>query len=86
MVYLIHFSKKFGHARHYLGYTNDLKSRLHHHRNGTGSKLLKAVSAAGINWRIIRIWENEGVDFEQKIKRCGNSTKYCPICRKHRKR
>ncbi len=83
-VYLIHLSKPFHHARHYLGFTTDLKSRLFHHRNGTGSKFLAAVNKAGITWRVIRTWEDKGIEFEQKVKRCGNSTSYCPICRKKR--
>lgn len=87
MVYLIHFSKPFKHARHYIGYSESMetfKNRLHHHRNNTGSKLLKAVNKAGINWRVIRIWQDKDYLFEQKIKRCGNSSNYCPVCRKRR--
>lgn len=82
MVYLIHFSKPFHHARHYLGYTEDLKKRLHHHKKGTGSRLLRAVGEAGINFRVVRTWPDADGHFEQKLKKGKNSSKLCPICKK----
>lgn len=85
MVYLIHFNKKFKHAKHYIGFCKDgrLKERMFHHKNGTGSKLMKAVSKAKINWKVVRVWDNEDGNFERKLKNMKNSKKLCPICNKN---
>lgn len=50
MVYLIHFDKPFKHAQYYIGFTQyeDVEFRMSHHRDGTGSKLMKAVTNTGI--------------------------------------
>ena len=89
MVYLIHFDKPFKHARHYLGYTANERmylKRIQHHRTNRGSRLLAAVNRAGIKWEVVRTWTEADGNFEQRIKACGNIPKYCPICRKTRKR
>lgn len=49
-IYLIHFEKPYKHARHYLGYTNDLEKRLARHRNGNGARLIDVINNAGIKW------------------------------------
>ena len=40
VIYLLHFERSYHHARHYLGYTDDLEGRLAAHRAGRGSPLL----------------------------------------------
>lgn len=88
MVYLIHFTKKFKHAKHYIGAVNggeiELNKRLFHHRRGTGSKLLRAVSKEGINWYVSRTWEG-GFDLEKQLKSLKNSKSLCPVCNKKKK-
>ena len=82
MLYLIHFDKPFGHARHYLGYSKDswnLGLRIKHHRQGNGARLMKHVSAAGIKWQVARIWQFGSRTDERKLKQHG-SVRYCPIC------
>ena len=37
VIYLLHFSHSYRHARHYLGYTENLEQRLAQHRAGRGS-------------------------------------------------
>ena len=37
MVYLLHFSKPYRYARHYLGYTANLEQRLAAHNAGHGN-------------------------------------------------
>ncbi len=37
VVYLIHLSRPYRHARHYLGWTQNLEQRLAEHRAGRGS-------------------------------------------------
>ncbi len=83
MVYLIHFSEKLHHAQHYLGFVekkNGLDSRLEYHRNGRGSKLLKAVALKGIEFSVVRTWEDGDRNFERSLKNKRNAPKLCPVC------
>lgn len=79
MVYLIHFNEAFKHARHYVGSTDDLASRLSLHQSGQGARLLQVVSAAGIGFECVRTW-NGGRKLERKIKRRKEAPKLCPVC------
>lgn len=83
IVYLIHFDRPFGHARHYLGWTRtrNFEARIAHHRAGTGSNLMRHVTAAGIGWRVIRTWHGTRSD-ERRLKG-HSSTRYCPACQGH---
>jgi predicted GIY-YIG superfamily endonuclease len=47
-VYLLHFDRPLKHAKHYLGYANDLQARLEQHRSGNGARLIQVVQEAGI--------------------------------------
>ena len=47
VVYLVHFSEPYRHARHYTGWTTDLQSRLAEHRAGRGARLLAVITQAG---------------------------------------
>ncbi len=84
--YLLHFSRPFRHARHYLGVTTNLGKRLKHHSKGTGAVLLRHVKAAGIRWKLAQTWEiPEGYtprEFELKLKARGGHGRLCPICQK----
>lgn len=55
-VYLIHMKQPYFHARHYLGSTACLESRLQVHRSGHGARLLQVVNDAGIEWEVARLW------------------------------
>ena len=37
IVYLLHFERSYRHARHYIGFTQNLEQRLEEHRAGRGS-------------------------------------------------
>jgi predicted GIY-YIG superfamily endonuclease len=78
-VYLIHFEIPYKHARHYLGSTNDLPSRIKHHQAGTGARLMEVVSQAGISFHVSRTWQG-GRDIERALKRWKNSPELCPTC------
>jgi predicted GIY-YIG superfamily endonuclease len=78
-VYLIHFEYPFWHAQHYLGYTANLSRRVEQHRNGTGAKLLKAVTKRGISWDVVRTWPG-GPALERALKNRKNSRELCPVC------
>jgi predicted GIY-YIG superfamily endonuclease len=84
-VYLIHFDRPYHHARHYIGYTEDVDARLARHHAGNGAKLLAAVRRAGIGYEMVRTWEGVGRDFERKLKNQKNAPRLCPVC-KARKR
>lgn len=82
VVYLIHFARPLAHARHYLGFCQSyegVESRLSYHAHGRGSKLLAAVSAAGIPWDIVRIWRGTRDD-ERALKNANGAGPYCPVC------
>ncbi len=78
-VYLIHFDKPYRHARHYLGYTNDLDARLAAHASGNGARLMEVIANAGITWQLARTWVGER-SLERRLKRQKNSPRLCPIC------
>lgn len=82
VVYLIHFERPLHHAKHYVGWAEDLESRLKRHRSGSGGRLMAAVKRAGIGWAVVRTWDGADRNFERKIKNSrAVGRRYCPICR-----
>jgi len=85
MVYILHFDRKLHHAQHYIGFVDHpahtLEKRLEYHRKGQGSKLLKAVVAAGINFKVADIWIDGDRNFERSLKNKKKASKLCPICK-----
>jgi predicted GIY-YIG superfamily endonuclease len=79
-VYLLHFARPYRHARHYLGYAEDLERRLARHRAGTGARLLEVISAAGITWRLVRTWSGSRT-LERRLKGRHSGVRLCPFCR-----
>jgi predicted GIY-YIG superfamily endonuclease len=77
-VYLLHFDRPFGHARHYIGWTRRLEKRLEHHRRGTGARLLALVREAGIGWTLARTWEGDRA-LEKRLSATSGVPR-CPIC------
>jgi len=80
MIYLLHFSQAFKHARHYLGSADDVAERLEQHRRGAGARLPQVVATAGIEMMLTRTWEG-GKKEERKLKNQKNSPRFCPICK-----
>jgi predicted GIY-YIG superfamily endonuclease len=78
-IYLLHFERPFGHARHYLGWAGNLDGRLWHHRRGTGANLMRKVREAGIDWQLARTWDGTRND-ERRMKNRGH-TRRCPVCK-----
>lgn len=74
MIYLLHFSRSYRHARHYLGFTNDLEARLAAHRAGRGSPLVAAAVRAGIDFELAAIWPGDRTE-ERRLHRYRNSPK-----------
>ncbi len=79
MVYLLHFSQAYRHARHYLGSTDNLDRRLAEHESGAGARLLEVITEAGIGFTLAKTWEG-GRDLERKLKRRKEAPRLCPIC------
>ena len=78
VIYLLHFDRPFGHARHYMGSAVELERRLADHRNGNGARLMFWVAQAGIGWRLARTWKGcRGR--ERQLKQHGHA-RHCPIC------
>lgn len=87
MVYLLHFDRPLAHAQHYLGFVDHtkghaLEARLEYHRKGTGSKLLRAVVAAGIGFQVADLWPDGDRNFERQLKNRKKAGLLCPLCRK----
>jgi len=83
MVYILHFDKPFGHARHYVGYCKDnrFEERLQEHASGRGSLFLKKVIEAGITWELVATFPNATENFERRIKEVWkNTSRLCSIC------
>jgi hypothetical protein len=81
-VYLLHFSKPFGHAKHYVGVTKrGIEERVKEHQSGTkGAHLCKLVRQAGIDLILARVWIQVPRYFELKLKNRGKAS-VCPICK-----
>ena len=80
VVYLVHFTRPYRHARHYTGWTADLESRLAEHQAGRGARLLQVITRAGIEWKLARTWRGTR-ERERQLKRQGGASRRCPICR-----
>ena len=77
--YLLHFSKPYKHARHYLGSAKDLYVRLQQHNAGQGARLTQVVREAGIELYLARTWNGDRA-YERKLKRQHGGPRLCPIC------
>lgn len=79
-VYLIHFEEPYHHAKHYVGFTDNLDQRLKEHKQGKSARLMEVVKQAGIAWECVRTW-NVDRKFERRIKTGYHAVpKLCPIC------
>lgn len=87
MIYLCCFERPYCHARHYLGFVDiarrdpetALATRIDFHRRGQGSRLLRAVTSAGIGFEVVRIWNPASRSHERRLKG-HSSTRLCPVC------
>jgi predicted GIY-YIG superfamily endonuclease len=84
-IYLIHFSTPYKHAAHYMGWTEDLESRLADHQAGRGSRLMAVIKAAGIDWKLTRTWQGNR-HRERQLKNQGSSKRHCPECGVHHRK
>jgi predicted GIY-YIG superfamily endonuclease len=80
-VYLLHFSRPYRHARHYLGFTCHLERRIRTHRSGHGAALVRAAVESEIELFVARRWRCVTRVFERRLRRCSHRPRICPICR-----
>ena len=77
-VYLIHFNKPYRHARHYLGFTENLDKRITDHLCGMGARLMEVITNAKIEWKISRTWQGDR-KLERRLKNA-HGPHLCPEC------
>ena len=78
-VYLLHYARPIrGGMRHYLGWTNDLETRIWSHREGGGSVTTKLFFEQGVGFELARTWPGDQRR-ERALKRRPSRT-LCPIC------
>lgn len=82
MIYLIHFDTPYKHARHYIGFVEDIDHlipRLCQHKQGQGARLMEVVSQSGITWQLARVFVGDRTE-ERRLKKSHNAPRLCPIC------
>lgn len=80
VVYLLHFEPRYKHAGHYIGYTDYLKRRVAHHREGRGATLTRYAARAGCELVVARVWKKADRALEKKLKHSGHHSRLCPLC------
>lgn len=85
-VYLLHFDRPYKHARHYVGWAEQVQRRFRHHLTGNGARLVQVVVEAGISVRLARVWWGKSRRWERRMKNraWGPLEGVCPICCKLR--
>jgi hypothetical protein len=79
-IYLLHFSRPYKHAKHYLGSAVNAQVRFEEHKSGSCDvNLLRIAKAAGIDFVIAKVWPGDR-NKERHMKGRGLSA-LCPICR-----
>lgn len=82
-VYVVHFERPYKHARHYLGWTRELKQRFYRHTSlapiRRGSALMRAVVAAGIAFKVVRVWPDR-TRYDERRKHGNGHSQRCPVC------
>ena len=86
-VYLLHFTPRYKHAGHYLGYADDIGKRVYQHEYGQSDvRLIKAAVAAGCSLHVVRVWPGADRNEERRLKggrmekRRGSLARLCPKC------
>lgn len=83
VVYLLHFDRPIGKARHYIGITrvDRFEKRLREHANGRGSRLTSAAIKRGVRLYLAHLWSSCDPNLERRIKRRAPAKHYCSYCR-----
>lgn len=79
-VYLIHLAQPLAHAKHYLGYAEDIGARFERHCLGQGARILRACNLAKIDYTIEAVWVGASRDYERRMKNRKETHCLCPVC------
>lgn len=74
-VYLLRFSRPISRnhtAQHYIGYTDDLATRIQLHMIGRGSRLCQVAKERGIRFDVARVWIGDRA-LERRLKNRKNA-------------
>lgn len=78
-VYLLHLRPRYKHARHYLGYAQDVAARVEQHQRGAGARLTQVAVENDIALELVRVWKGDR-NLERRLKRRKNAPLLCPLC------
>ncbi len=73
--YLLHFTPPYRHARHYLGFADDLPRRLRRQATGRGANLVAVALAAGCSFELV--WLRLGSRDDERRRK---NQKAAPAC------
>lgn len=83
-IYVIHFDRPLGHARHYVGSTGALRQRLCRHAHGHGSRLTRELHKRGIGFRLGGLFRAKP-EWMRRIERLckahHQAAHFCGFCR-----
>lgn len=79
-VYVLHFEPAYYHARHYVGWSQDVAARVAEHLAGVGSPLVRAAVAAGVRVYLAATMPGSR-RLERRLKRWHKTGQFCPRCR-----
>lgn len=79
-VYVLHFARPLAHARHYIGWTQNLPKRLAQHRAGYGGRLMACVSASGISYDVVHTEAGDRNRERQMKNRSSAARRRCWVC------
>ena len=74
----MHFAVPYRHPRHRVGYSELLTARLAHHAADRGTRLMAGVSAAGIDYTVVRVWKGGDQTFERRLHQRNGAAPLCP--------
>src|SRR5437667_8365046 len=78
-VYLIHLHTSYKHAKHYLGFSENVQGRVQQRLRGNGARFMEVIAKQGISWHVSRVWDG-GRELEAALKTWNNSARLCPTC------
>jgi hypothetical protein len=85
-VYLRHFTKPLGRAKHYIGWSPDIDKRVFRHKAVKGAKFTASAVRNGAELLLVRVWPGGDRRLEWVLKKSGAHRVLCPLCKAHLER
>jgi hypothetical protein len=76
----LHFTKPFGRARHYIGWSPDINRRVSRHKEGKGAKFTMGALRHGADLLLVRIWPGGDRRLEWELKHKDTHQALCALC------